>query len=167
MPVDHDVVIDGNLMGFKANDGTPTPWHLAMNAISIDPSFEHVYFGTMNGSDVFRIPAATLADEKLDEAALAEQIERYGQKGPNDGFIVDGQGRVFSGNSEQHAITVTTADSFEVFAQDDKRLRWPDGFTFAPDGTMFIVANQLNTHPALNMGEDGSDHHYYILTAKP
>ncbi|MNJ40623.1 hypothetical protein D3C77_355230 [compost metagenome] len=32
---------------------------------------------------------------------------------------------------------------------------------------MYIVSNQLHTHPALNMGEDGSDHRYFILKAKP
>ncbi|MEP4036068.1 L-dopachrome tautomerase-related protein [Pseudophaeobacter sp.] len=167
MPSEEDVVIDGNLVGFKDGEGNPKPWHLSMNAISIDPSFEHVYFGTMNGRDILRIPAAALADDSLDDAALAAQITRYGEKGPNDGFIVDGEGRVFSGDVTRNAVTVSTADSFEVFAQDDTLLRWPDGFAFAPDGTMYIVANQLHTHPALNMGEDGSDHRYFIMTAKP
>jgi len=167
MPSDEDVVIDGNLVGFTDGEGNPQPWHLSMNAISIDPSFEHVYFGTMNGRDILRIPAAELADDSLDDAALAAQITRYSEKGPNDGFIVDGAGRVFSGDVTRNVVTVSTADSFEVFAQDDTLLRWPDGFAFAPDGTMYIVANQLHTHPALNMGEDGSDHRYFILTAKP
>lgn len=167
MPSDEDVVIDGNLVGFKDAKGNATPWHLSMNAISIDPTFENVYFGTMNGRDIWRIPAAALADEALADGALAEQISRYAEKGPNDGFIVDAEGRIFSGDVTRNAVTVSTPDSFEVFAQDDSLLRWPDGFAFAPDGTMYIVANQLHTHPALNMGEDGSDHAYVILTAKP
>lgn len=167
MPSDEDVVIGEQLVGFKDAKGNPQPWHLSMNAISIDPAFEYVYFGTMNGRDILRIPAAELADATLDDAALSEKIERYGEKGPNDGFIVDGQGRVFSGDVTRDAVTVSTADSFEIFAQDDIRLRWADGFAFAPDGTLYIVANQLNTHPALNMGQDGSDHGYFILTAKP
>ncbi|PRY20530.1 major royal jelly protein [Aliiruegeria haliotis] len=167
MPSDKDVVIDGALVGFKDGEGNPQPWHLSMNAISIDPSFEHVYFGTMNGHDILRIPAAALADDSLDDEALLKQIDRYGEKGPNDGFIVDGEGRVFSGDVTRNAVTVSTADSFEVFAQDDTLLSWPDGFAFAPNGTMYIIANQLHTHPALNMGEDGSDNRYFILTVKP
>jgi sugar lactone lactonase YvrE len=167
MPSDEDVVIDGNLVGFKDADGNAHPWHLSMNAISIDPTFENVYFGTMNGRDIWRIPAAALADQTQDNAALASQITRYAEKGPNDGFIIDGQGRVFSGDVTRNAVTISTPDSFEVFAQDDVLLRWADGFAFAPDGTMYIVANQLHTHPALHMGEDGSDHAYVILTAKP
>lgn len=166
MPSDEDVVIDGSLVGFNDADGNATPWHLSMNAITIDPTFENVYFGTMNGRDIWRIPASALADETLDDAALAGQIERYAEKGPNDGFIVDGLGRIFSGDVRHNAVTVSTPDSFEVFAQDDTLLRWPDGFAFAPDGTMYIVANQLHTHPALNRGKNGSDDRYFILTAK-
>ncbi|MNJ40622.1 hypothetical protein D3C77_355220 [compost metagenome] len=70
-----------------------------MNAISIDPPFGNVYFGAMNGREVQRIPAAALTDDTLDDAALVAQIARYGEKGPNDGFIIDGEGRVFSGDA--------------------------------------------------------------------
>jgi sugar lactone lactonase YvrE len=167
MPSDEDVVIDGNLVGFKDADGNATPWHLSMNAISIDPAFENVYFGTMNGRDIWSIPAAALADASQGDTALAAQITRYAEKGPNDGFIIDGKGRVFSGDVTRNAVTVSTPDSFKVFAQDDTMLRWADGFAFAPDGTLYIVANQLHTHPALNMGTDGSDHAYVILTTQP
>jgi hypothetical protein len=167
MPSDEDVVIDGNLVGFKDADGDVTPWHLSLNAIAIDPAFENVYFGTMNGRDIWRIPAAALADATQDDATLASQITRYAEKAPNDGFIIDGQGRVFSGDVTRNAVTVSTPDSFDVFAQDDTLLRWADGFAFAPDGTLYIVANQLHTHPALNMGEAGSDQGYVILTTRP
>lgn len=162
-----DVIIDGNLVGFRDGDGKAMPWHLPMNAISIDPTFENVYFGTMNGRNIWRIPAAVLADEALDDVGLVAPITRYAEKGPNDGFIVDAQGRVFSGDVTRNAVTVSTPGNFEIFAQDDTLLRWPDGFALGPDGTMYIVANQLHTHPALNMGEDGSNHAYVILTAKP
>ena len=190
VPSNEDVIIDGNLVGFRDGDGKAMPWHLPMNAISIDPTFENVYFGTMNGRNIWRIPAsphpripaAVLADEALDDEALDDEalddealddaglvapITRYAEKGPNDGFIVDAQGRDFSGDVTRNAVTVSTPGNFEIFAQDDTLLRWPDGFALGPDGTMYIVANQLNTHPALNMGEDGSNHAYVILTAKP
>ncbi|MDY7096714.1 MAG: L-dopachrome tautomerase-related protein [Pseudomonadota bacterium] len=172
MPAETDVVVGDQLVGFKDEEGNPQPWHLPFNALSIDPDFEYVYFGTINGSDVMRIPAEGLANTTeaqgdADQAALAASIERYAQKAPNDGFIVDREGRVYSGDVTTNALTVSTPDSFEVFAKDDKRLRWPDGFTFGPDGTLYVVASQLNTHPALNMGKDDSDKPYYILTVKP
>lgn len=167
MPVDHDVVIGGSLVGFKTEDGTPKAWELGLNPISIDPNFEFVYFGTVNGSEVFRIPAASLANATLDDAALSAQIEHYADKRPSDGFIVDGQGRVYSGDVEASAIGVATPEGYEVIAQDDTLLSWPDGFAFGPDGTLYITQNQLHKHPALNEGVDGSDKNYHILTIKP
>tara|TARA_R110002095_G_scaffold52332_5_gene45637 strand:+ start:1288 stop:2385 length:1098 start_codon:yes stop_codon:yes gene_type:complete len=167
MPVAHDVMINGALMGFKGEDGSTQPWHLAVNAIAIDPAFEYVYFGSINSGDVFRIAAAALADETQGDAALATMIERYADKRPNDGFIVDAEGRVISGDIETSAITRSGPNGIKTLAQDDKRLRWPDGFAFGPDGTLYVTANQLNTHPALNGGVDGSDKEYFILTLKP
>lgn len=167
MPVPHDLVINGALMGARAEDGSLQPWHLALNAISIDPGFEHVYFGSINGSEIFRIPAAALADDTLSDSQLAGQIEHHADKKPNDGFIVDAKGQVISGDMEGNALTLSTPDTMTTLAQDDLRLRWPDGFAFAPDGTLYLTSNQLNTHPALNGGVDGSDHQYFILTLKP
>ena len=167
MPVDHHVTIKGALMGFKGEDGKSNAWKLGLNAISIDPTFNFVYFGTINGSDVFRIPAAALADSSKDDAALAKDIQRYANKRPNDGFIVDGKGRVITGDIEASAIGIATPQGYKVIAQDDVRLAWPDGFAFAPDGTLFVTANQLNTHPALNQGKDDSTKRYFILTLKP
>lgn len=167
MPVEHDVVIKGALMGFKGEDGKPAAWKLGLNAIAIDPAFDNVYFGTINGDTVFRLPAAALADDAQDDAALAKQIQRYADKRPNDGFIVDGKGRVITGDVEASAIGVSTPEGYKVIAQDDLRLAWPDGFAFAPDGTLFVTANQLNAHPALNRGKDGSAKRYFILTMKP
>nr|WP_320136103.1 L-dopachrome tautomerase-related protein [uncultured Amphritea sp.] len=167
MPVEHDVIINGALMGFKSKDGSSQPWHLAMNAIAIDPTFEYVYFGSMNSNDVFRIATAALADETLNDAALASKIVRYADKRPNDGFIVDTENHVISGDIETSAITRSGPEGLEILAQDDKRLRWPDGFAFGPDGTLYITANQLNTHPALNGGVDASDKEYFILTLTP
>lgn len=163
MASDRDVVINGSLVGFKDELGEARPWHLPLNGISIDPSFEFVYFSTINGDDIFRIPSEDLANDSLNTAALSEKIERYGEKAPNDGIIVDAKGRVFTADVERNAVTVTTKDRFEVFAKDDELLKWADGFALAPDGSLYAVANKLNTHPDLNLGKDGSDYEYYIV----
>lgn len=167
MPVEHDVVIKDSLMGFRDDSDKAVGWKMGLNPIAIDPDFEYVYFGTVNGDDVFRLPAAALADNTLDDAALSAQIETYAHKRPSDGFIVDDQGRIISGDVEASAIGMATPAGYEIIAQDDIRLAWPDGFAFAPDGTLYVTTNQLNNHPALNEGEDGSDKRYFILTIKP
>ena len=158
-PVAEDVVIDGSLVG-----GAPdTPHHLGVNPIAIDPSFEWVYFGTINGDDVFRIPAAALANAALSDRAREQQIERYAEKRPSDGIAVDDRGRVFITDIEGSAVGVSTPSGYRVIAQDDVRLCWPDGFALGPDNALYVTQNHLHGHPGLNEGVDETVRPFHIL----
>ncbi len=175
MPVAHDMVINGRLMAAKGDgdgegeqSGGPKPWYLGLNAIAFDPEDDVVYFGGVNGSDIYRLPAAELADDTATEAELSRAITHYATKRPNDGFIFDAsRGGIIAGDVEHNALTFSSPEGMSVIAQDDERLRWPDGFAFAPDGSLYLTTNQLNAHPALNQGVDGSDKHYYLLKLTP
>ncbi|MEM9790189.1 MAG: L-dopachrome tautomerase-related protein [Planctomycetota bacterium] len=153
MPSERNVVIQGSFVAADVN-GITVPLHLGVNPIAIDPAFDWVYFGTINGDRVFRLPAEALSDPALDDAALAASIEVYGPKPPSDGIAVDGRGRVYITDIEGSAIGVTTPGEYTVIAQDDELLAWPDGFAFGPDGSLYATQNHLNAHPALNAGND-------------
>ena len=163
MPVAQDVVIDGSLVAPPSESGTPTPHHLGVNPIAIDPSFEWVYFGTINGSDVFRMPAAALADASLGDDQLAATITVYGEKRPSDGIAVDGHGRVFITDIRASAVGVTTPTGYTIVAQDDVLLCWPDGFAWGPDGSLYVTQNQLHAHPGLNEGQDETKKPFHIV----
>ncbi|MEH6347381.1 MAG: L-dopachrome tautomerase-related protein [Bermanella sp.] len=170
MPVRQDVVINGSLMGTQVENGQSAPWHLGLNPIAIDPSFSWVYFGTVNGKDVYRIPAKTLADTIGNEAStpksVMNKIERYGPKPASDGIAVDDKGQVFVSDIEASAVGITTPDGYRIIAEDSKRLAWPDGFAFGPDGYLYVTQNQLNAHPALNEGKDDSLKPYHVVKLK-
>jgi len=163
MPVNKDIVIDGSLVGTKVEGGKSAPWHLGLNPVSIDPNFEWVYFGTVNGRDIFRIPANALANAHSDDSSLANKIERYAPKPPSDGFIVDGKGRIFVSDIIASAVGISTPDGYQVIAKDNTLLSWPDGFALGPDGSLYVTQNQLHAHPALNEGKDESEKPYYVL----
>ena len=132
-----------------------------MNAIAFDPAEDVVYFGGVNGSVIYRLPAAELADDTATQAELARAITPYAPKRPNDGFIFDAKrGGIIAGDAEHNALTFSSPEDMSVIAQDDERLRWPDG-------SLYLTTNQLNAHPALNQGVDGSDMHYYLLKLTP
>lgn len=158
MPSDTDVVIGGSVVASPAG-----PHHLGVNPIAIDPSFEWVYFGTINGNSIFRLPAAKLADPTVGPDELAAAIERYGPKPPSDGIAVDGSGRVFITDIQASAVGVTTPAGYEIVAQHDTLLSWPDGFALGPDGSVYVTQNHLHAHPNLNEGQDETQKPFHIL----
>lgn len=160
---DRDVVIDGGLMAAKGEDGSLNNLRFGLNPIAISDDSEWVYFGTVNGEQVFRIPAAKLADPSVNSADdLNTFIEEYGPKKPSDGMTFNPNGGLFVSDIENSAIGLTTAGKYEVLIQDE-RLSWPDGFDVAQDGYVYVTQNQLHKHPAFNQGVNGTKAPFYVM----
>ena len=166
MPEIRDIVIDGSLVGMKTDDGKSVPHHLSLNPITIDPQNEWVYFGGVNGTKVFRVPAEVLASDMSDDE-MAAKIELYGPKPPSDGIKVDGNGNVYITDIEANGIGVTTKDNYELIAQDDVLLKWVDGLAIDDEGYVYGTQNHLHGNPVLNEGVDESEKPFRIIRIKP
>ncbi|WP_096086387.1 L-dopachrome tautomerase-related protein [Agaribacterium haliotis] len=162
---EHDVVIDGSLMGAKREDGSSDALYLGLNPITIDAANEWIYFGTVNGSAIYRLPAAVLANDKLTDKEIAQSIEFYNEKRPSDGMIIADNGDIYVGDLEKNAISIVKKDGFKTFAQDDKLLSWADGFSIQ-GGYLYVTQNSLHLNPALNEGEEGASKPYHVLRIK-
>ncbi|MBY5947767.1 hypothetical protein KUW02_21235 [Photobacterium rosenbergii] len=161
----HDLEIDGSLMAAKREDGSVDALYLGLNPITIDKQFEWVYFGTVNGSAIYRIPASALANNKLSEQSLGEKIEFYSEKRPSDGMIISDNGVIYVGDVEKNAIGMVRDGQYQIFAQDDKRLSWADGFSIQ-NRYLYVTQNSLHLNPALNEGEEGATKPYHVLRIK-
>ncbi|MGL6260302.1 L-dopachrome tautomerase-related protein [Vibrio sp. WXL210] len=161
----HDLIIDDNLMAAKREDGTSDALYLSLNPITIDANHQWVYFGTVNGSDIYRLPAAALADETLSQSDLANKIERYSEKRPSDGMIISAAGDIYVGDVEQNALAKVNQQGYQVIAQDAAHLSWVDGFAIQGD-YLYFTQNSLHLNPALNQGTEGSNKPYHVLRMK-
>ncbi|MFS8182236.1 L-dopachrome tautomerase-related protein [Pseudovibrio denitrificans] len=159
---DRDVVIDGGLMAAKGEDGSLNKLRFGLNPIAISDDSEWVYFGAVNGEQIFRIPAAKLADASAKSEELAASIEEYGPKKPSDGMTFNPNGGLIVSDIENSAIGLTTEGKYEVLIQDE-RLSWPDGFDVAKDGYVYVTQNQLHKHPAFNQGVNGAKAPFYVM----
>ena len=162
---EHEVVIDHSRMATKREDGSVDALYLGLNPITIDTNNEWLYFGTVNGSAIYRIPAAALANAVLSEDELAGQIEFYSEKRPSDGMIISDNGDIYVGDIEKNAVGVVNKEGYKIFAQDDKLLSWADGFSIQGD-YLYVTQNSLHFHPAFNEGEEGSNKPYHVLRIK-
>ncbi|GAL15911.1 hypothetical protein JCM19233_6933 [Vibrio astriarenae] len=161
----HDVIIDGSMMAAKREDGSSDALYLSLNPITIDANNEWVYFGTVNGSAIYRVPAGSLADDTISHAELANSIAFFSEKRPSDGMIISDKGDIYVGDVERNALGMANTEGYKVIAQDDKLLSWADGFAIQ-GGYLYITQNSLHLNPALNEGEEVQTKPYHVLRMK-
>ncbi|WP_454659146.1 SMP-30/gluconolactonase/LRE family protein [Bosea beijingensis] len=136
---------------------------LALNPITIDPAYDWVYFGALNGRTINRVPAAAFDGTASEVTA---HIEAYGPKPFSDGITVDSAGNVYVTDIEHHAIGVTTPAGYKIVAELPKGQSWPDGFSFGPDGFVYATVNQLDRSAALNGGKDSGKPPFQLVRVK-
>ncbi|MFK8184759.1 MAG: L-dopachrome tautomerase-related protein [Phormidesmis sp.] len=160
---DAPIVIDGQETQLAGPEGTAIEHRMGLNPITIDPAAEWVYYGSMNGTSVWRVRADDLINAALSDEALATRVARYGDKPVSDGISIDVSGNVYITDLNQKAIGITQPDgTYEVLVQDD-RLLWPDSLSTGADGYMYVVVNKLHLSPLLNAGENESEPPYYVM----
>ncbi|GDY25096.1 periplasmic protein [Agarivorans sp. Toyoura001] len=162
---EHEVRIDNAPMATKRENGNLDALYLGLNPITIDANNQWLYFGSVNGSAIYRIPAQALANEKLSADKLGQSIEFFSEKRPSDGMIISDNGNIYVGDIEKNAIGIANQNGYKLFAQDDKLLSWADGFSIQ-NGYLYVTQNSLHLHPAFNQGEEGSSKPYHVLRIK-
>lgn len=131
----------------------------ALNPIAIDPGFEWVYYGALNGKTIYRTPAKAFDS---DENIIAG-IEKFGTKSFCDGIAVDKNHNVYVTNIEEQAIGVFNKDGFKNIATLPAGQTWPDGLYISNDGNIYSTVDQLNRIPALNNGKDDSKPPFLVI----
>ncbi len=132
-----------------------------LNPIAIDPQQEWVYFGSLHGTKIFRVPAKAFDNEK----ELLQSIELYGPKSYSDGIVVDAKQNVYITNIQEQTIGVTQKGTYKDIARLPAGQSWPDGL-FIKDGYVYGVVNQLDKSAALNKGKDITKPPFLVVRTK-
>jgi sugar lactone lactonase YvrE len=102
------------------------------------------------------------------DAALAGAVEKIADTTMTDGMIADAAGNLYLTDMEHSAIVRVTPTGQLELVIEDPRLRWPDGFAWAPDGSLYVTASALHTFmPKLFVTEDliaaGAPYHVFRI----
>ena len=159
------VTVDRRPVAHRELDGTVERLRLGVGQLSLDPSGRWLYLAALNGGSVWRVRTADLLDTVLLPAELATRLESHASRPPGNGLVAGDDGRVIVTDVEGHALRVT-APSGETLLVQDPRLRWPDGLARGSEDWVYVTANQLDLHPALNRGEEQSRPPYLVLRMK-
>ena len=158
-PEDIPLIVDERVINI---DGKPAK--IGANPITIDPSYEWVYYAPMSGTSLYRIATLDLLDTTLSPAELSSRVERYGDKPICDGITVDGAGNVYITAITDNAIGVTDDTGiYQTLYQDRQLLSWTDGMAFGADDYVYVTVSQLQNSPPLNNGKDSSEPPFYIV----
>jgi sugar lactone lactonase YvrE len=167
VPEDVDLSIDGRVLELRRADDTRSAARVGVNPIALDAKNEWLYFGPMSGSSLYRVRTADLRNVELTTTELGSRVEKYAERPPCDGITIDVAGNIYVTEITGGAIGVISAERKYRRIIEDRRLSWPDAFSFGPDGWMYVVANQLHRTAPLNGGKDETARPYQILRFKP
>jgi hypothetical protein len=159
------VTVDRRPVAHRELDGTVERLRLGVGQLSLDPSGRWLYLAALNGGSVWRVRTADLLDTALAPAELATRLESHASRPPGNGLIAGDDGRVIVTDVEGHALRIS-APSGETLLVQDPRLQWPDGLARGSEDWVYVTANQLDLHPALNRGEEQSRPPYLVLRMK-
>ncbi|WP_444905689.1 L-dopachrome tautomerase-related protein [Microbulbifer sp. SSSA008] len=161
MPPKQDLIIGGVLLAAKTAGDTNKSLHFGLNPIALDEKAEWLYFGSLSGDKIFRLPAAQLADADISESKLTAQVEEFGPKKPSDGIAMAPEGGVLVTDLQNNAIGLTTQGNYQILLQD-KQLSWPDSLAIS-NGWVYITQDQLHQHPAFSSGLGNAKPPYKLM----
>jgi Major royal jelly protein len=140
---------------------------IGVDSIALDRNGEWLYYGPVNGDRLYRIATRDLNDASLSPAALAAKVEDFGPKTLSDGITTDLAGNVYLSDMEHSAILTLGQDRVLRTLLKDRRLRWPDGFSFGPDGWLYVTCSSLHHVLFISRDHMRANAPYQIFRFKP
>jgi sugar lactone lactonase YvrE len=115
-----------------------------VDSIALDKAGEWLYFAPVTDLSMYRVRTADLRNEELSSGDLAGKVETFADKTMSDGITIDSDGTLYLTDPEHSAIVLLRQDqSLQTLVKDDS-LRWPDGFSWGPDGWLYVTCSALH-----------------------
>ncbi|MCT2560382.1 L-dopachrome tautomerase-related protein [Chryseobacterium herbae] len=157
---DVDMIIDGKVIDF---DGKPS--RVGINPITLSYDKETIFFGAMNGTTWYQVPAK-LFRENSDDQTIGNAIQKFGDKPVSDGVATDQHGNHYITNLGEHSISKLAANGQLSEVIKDGKLKWPDNVAVSEDGYLYISVNQLDSTTAFSGDQDKGKSPYFIYRIK-
>jgi sugar lactone lactonase YvrE len=114
-----------------------------VDSIALDKRNEWLYFAPVTDDQLHRVRISDLNNPTLSEDDLESLVESFGAKTMSDGITIDNEDRLYLSDMEHSAIVRMNSRGELTTLIKDKKLRWPDGFSFGPDNELYVTASAL------------------------
>jgi sugar lactone lactonase YvrE len=138
-----------------------------VDSIALDRKGEWLYFSPVTDDYMHRVKPVDLDDESLSAGELANRVERFALKTMSDGITTDNDRNIYLSDADQSAIVVLEPSGNLRTLIKDPMLRWPDGFSFGPDGWLYVTCSALHEVIMRSRSHVDSEGPYQIYRFKP
>ncbi len=140
---------------------------IAVDSIALDSRGEWLYFGAVTGDRMYRVRARDLNDDSLALVALAARVEDFAAKTLSDGLTMDVQDNIYVSDMEHSAVVRLSQDRGLTTLVKDPRQRWPDGYSFGPEGWLYVTCSSLQNVLFVSRAEMRAHAPYQIFRFQP
>jgi sugar lactone lactonase YvrE len=159
---DVELVVEGKPLLFPTLNGKMAPARVGINPITLSADGETLYFGSMNGTTWYGVPATHFRENASFEV-ISKAIYKVGNKKVSDGASTDAEGNHFITNLEENGIDVLTKDGELKPLVRDPRMLWPDNAHFGEQSWLYVAVNQLHRNPIFSGAKDKGVPPYLIM----
>jgi sugar lactone lactonase YvrE len=138
-----------------------------VDSIALDREGEWLYFAPVTDDYMHRVKRADLDNLELSTDELAERVERFAEKTMSDGITTDNDGNIYLSDADESAIVLMEPSGNLRTLIKDPKLRWPDGFSFGPDGWLYVTCSALHEVIMRSPSHVKSKGPYQIYRFKP
>jgi sugar lactone lactonase YvrE len=120
----------------------------AADGVTLSPDGQTLYWQALTGRTLYKVPTSALQDEALPWSQLEAQVSSAAVTHVADGLWTDSSGALYVTNPEQNSVerAMAPGQPLETLIQDP-RLRWPDTFSQAPDGSLLVTTSHIQDSP--------------------
>jgi len=158
------MIVEGEEFLERSEDGSTSPVSMGSDGIAIAADGSRLYYCPLAARHWYSVSIDALADDSLDDAAVAETVVDEGDKGcVSDGLETDADGRLYVTDGEHNAIHRRLPDGSWETVVHDSRLLWPDTMSVAADRHLYVTANQLYRQSKYRGGVDERRQPYVLF----
>lgn len=138
-----------------------------VDGLVLDSNNDYLYYASISADQLYRIPYASLIDNSLSASQLSSLVEAVGEKTMTDGLAMDTQGNVYLSDLEHSAIVRKLPTGELQTLLKSASIRWPDGFSFGPEGHLYFTCSSLHQVIGIDQDEIPNNAPYQIYRFMP
>lgn len=135
------IVIDNK--DYRKPDGEYPIVHV--DGIALTPDKQYLYWRSLTGRSIFKIDVNFLNNASLEPSELSGKVRRVASYvNPSDGITFIPDGTLYFTSIEENAIGAFREGEETWLVKKSPALKWPDSFSFGPEGYLYVTTSQLN-----------------------